>query len=648
MATDEFAHQFFMDTVASHYLQVCTAGAEGQEDIPMAKPKRTRKRRPDEAETRPARKHLAKDEQEPAPIRSPTATATRAGPAIKEERDVDMQQALPVQSPQYSERLPTTPIAQAPTSRPDVPSSYPAPASAPLHSTGTTGHSDEDPRVKEPSEAATSSTAAFLTPPPKARPRSANTTPRGSTTEAQQGTPPDEAELHPSKASPRALALKEIAQKEVGDFIPHDARLKCDFHRIERQHVPEELRIDHPDSGLLLPDLSVFLHLSFFENRDQPTPRKGHGSVYKPDQANSSKFWGTGYYCLFCKLKNRSVSGAWGKPYPTIAALLSHGSGSNCIPIAYLCLLRKQYHWHKERLTAFVLKKNSWVGDKAIWDETRHPNAVIRRIWCIVTTKGMCDEDYAFPPAPGQDDPRQKDDPWKGQRPPALSHRSPPPPPPFNLDPAASIPPPPQESEVQFQTENFPDDPDSSGSSMDDGYQEFTFSPMFLTPKYLESTSSFDIPLLFKAKPVSPSSNTRQHALSIPTGCSSRDLYDAGFRLFRAIPMCRPRKLSHTGDFAFTPSTAKYLCAVPRTSGFFNTQFKEFDPNSDPEDEEQQSDSAETAKSNLTHNDDLHHLLMEALILLKAILLMCPVKSLKSLILMTVRRIQQLVLMEAR
>ena len=68
--------------------------------------------------------------------------------------------------------------------------------------------------------------------------------------------------------------------------------------------------------------------------------------------------------------------------------------------------------------------------------------------------------------------------------------------------------------------------------------------------------------------------------------------------------MCRPRKLSHTGDFAITPSSAKYLCAVPRTSGFFNTQFKEFDPTPNPDDEEQQSDYAETAKSNLTHNDE--------------------------------------------
>ena len=135
-----------MDTVASHYLQVCTAGAKGEEDIPMAKPKRTCKCRPDETETRPAHKHPAKDEQEPAPTCSPTVAATHTGPEIKEERDVDMQQALPVQPPLCSERLPLTPNAQAPISRPDVPPSNPARASAPLHSTETTGHDDEDPK----------------------------------------------------------------------------------------------------------------------------------------------------------------------------------------------------------------------------------------------------------------------------------------------------------------------------------------------------------------------------------------------------------------------------------------------------------------------------------------------------------------------
>ena len=76
VATDEFAHQFFLDTIASDYLHECTAGAEGEEDIPMARPKRTRKRRPDDAETRPARKQQAKDEPEPTTPRPPTTAAS--------------------------------------------------------------------------------------------------------------------------------------------------------------------------------------------------------------------------------------------------------------------------------------------------------------------------------------------------------------------------------------------------------------------------------------------------------------------------------------------------------------------------------------------------------------------------------------------
>ena len=175
-----------------------------------------------------------------------------------------------------------------------------------------------------------------------------------------------------------------------------------------------------------------------------------------------------------------------------------------------------------------------------------------------------------------------------GEAPP--THRSnPSQPPTHNLKPTPNAPPPPvkeipkprysksglKESEVQWHRENFPDDPDSSGSSMEDDVQEFNFSPQCLTPKYLNSTSAFDIPLVFKASPTSPALNARHHTLTIPHGCSSRDLYDAGFRLFRAVPMRMPRKWSHTGDIPLTPSMAKYLCAVPRTSGVFETRFKE-------------------------------------------------------------------------
>ena len=141
---------------------------------------------------------------------------------------------------------------------------------------------------------------------------------------------------------------------------------------------------------------------------------------------------------------------------------------------------------------------------------------------------------------------------------------------------------------------------------MEDDVQEFNFSPQYLTPKYLNSTSAFDIPLVFKASPISPALNARHHTLTIPHGCSSRDLYDAGFRLFRAVPMRMPRKWSHTGDIPLTPSMAKYLCAVPRTSGVFETRFKEYDPSLSefPDDDGPAPNSAAEAEA-CPHNQDL-------------------------------------------
>ena len=53
------------------------------------------------------------------------------------------------------------------------------------------------------------------------------------------------------------------------------------------------------------------------------------------------------------------------------------------MPVAYLCLLRKQYHWHKEKLADFVIKNHYFVGNSPLRDETRHPSAFLEKIWCI-------------------------------------------------------------------------------------------------------------------------------------------------------------------------------------------------------------------------------------------------------------------------
>ena len=161
----------------------------------------------------------------------------------------------------------------------------------------------------------------FLTPPPKARPRTPGSTPRTAakappaTVYADVPKQPASSNptpvLTPAKASPRDQVRAQTIKEEVGDFIAADAKLRCDFHQIKQHHIPPELLAPpEPDEGLTLPDISIFVRKSFFENKDQPPPRKGQGSVFKQDQANSAKFWGTGYYCLFCKLKNKNSSRA--------------------------------------------------------------------------------------------------------------------------------------------------------------------------------------------------------------------------------------------------------------------------------------------------------------------------------------------------
>ena len=343
---------------------------------------------------------------------------------------------------------------------------------------------------------------AFLTPPPKARPRSSNATPRASTpthnephraTEVQQGPPPEEPELVPAKASPRAIAKKEMVQKEVGDFIPHDARLKCDFHRIEKQHVPEELRIDHPDSGLLLPDLSVFLTLSFFLKIEiSLLPAKDMvpcTSLTRPTPPSSGELATTAYSA---SSKTRVCQGLGASPIllllhyfrtgpdPTVFLLLTYASCvSSTIGIRtallILCsrtmpgLVIRPFGVKPGILMLLFVESGVLLPPRACATKTM---AFLLRLGRMILVRRMIHGEDSTP---------------------ALSHRSPPPPPPFNLDPAANIPPPApkempkprysksglKESEVQFHRENFPDDPDSSGSSMDDGYQEFTFPQCF-------------------------------------------------------------------------------------------------------------------------------------------------------------------------
>ena len=94
IATDEFARQFFLDTISQQSAPGCCAGAEADEDTPTFKPKRTRKRRPEEAETRPPRKQLAKDEADTAAANAsvPPPTYTAATHTAKQETDVDMGQ----------------------------------------------------------------------------------------------------------------------------------------------------------------------------------------------------------------------------------------------------------------------------------------------------------------------------------------------------------------------------------------------------------------------------------------------------------------------------------------------------------------------------------------------------------------------------
>ena len=99
--------------------------------MPIFKPKRTRKRRPDETEARPARKQQAKDEPDATADLPPSPAPPANASSVKQERDVEMEQALPSQPPVCEERLPATPNAQEPIRRPGVPPTNPSKTSAP-------------------------------------------------------------------------------------------------------------------------------------------------------------------------------------------------------------------------------------------------------------------------------------------------------------------------------------------------------------------------------------------------------------------------------------------------------------------------------------------------------------------------------------
>ena len=670
---EAFLDTLLKETMTTTSRAISSAGAEGDEDVPLPRPKKTRKRRPEETQQGPARRPHATD----VPEHPPHPTIPKGRPAesgIKPEPDVEMEHSttpvprdpqhaptqeppvqapggksppyVPAPSPDAAPRasasapppnIETAPLPakveckeETPSNPVRIPKAYPGrqppPPSRDAASSSTTQPKPykEMPRKAIPASLLPSDLPmpGFLAPqnppPPKARPR--QRTPPPTLT-------PRAGYTAPSDASPRTREKAAVIARDVGEYISHDAGLLCTKHGLNEQHIPNELRF--MDEGQkILPNIAVFLSKSFFENPRQEKPRRGFGSsLVLNGQHNSDTEWPTGYYCLFCRMKNKINANTWGKPFSTLAALLSHGAGSNCIPIAYLCLLRKQYHWHRAMIATHIITHSAFVGDKAVKDETRHPQAELPRIWNIFTTKGECDPHCQVPPPPGPEDPRRHGDSARGAassnaplfRPthsdplPNLNrHNDPPPTAPLATKieyTKSGL----KQSEREWHLQEFPDDPDSSGSSMEEECNEFSFIALLRTARFPEFKSTMDIPLKFCAKPVSPSLNTKQHSLIIPTGATVREIYDAGYRLFRAVPMRAARKLTHRSDFKLLPTTAAFLCAVPRTSGTFATQFQEFDPAplsttspppAEPEEEDEDSDSAQTAKSAHTPPDE--------------------------------------------
>ena len=163
VATDEFAHQLYLDTIAHHQVPACSAGAEEDEDMPIFKPKRTRKRRPEETEARPARKQQAKDEADAAADHPPSPAPSANACSVKQERDVEMEQALPSQPPVCEERLPATPNAQEPIRRPGAPPTNPNKTSAPQLSTERSMPPTQETKVEHQAQQSNPPNAA---PPP--------------------------------------------------------------------------------------------------------------------------------------------------------------------------------------------------------------------------------------------------------------------------------------------------------------------------------------------------------------------------------------------------------------------------------------------------------------------------------------------------
>ena len=660
---EAFLDSLLQETMVVSARAVFSAGAEGDEDTPLPRPKKTRKRRPEEAQQGPARRPHASDVPE-QPFHPTVPKGHPPESTIKQEADVEMEHDTPPASraaqdapapplqapsaekppyvslhssdaaPRASAQAPPSTIEAAPLppkteckdEAPNIPvrlqKAYPGKQPPPQTQTAASSSNTQPKAYKEmprkaipeslkPNPSTDLPMPGFLTPqnppPPKARPRQRTPTPNPT---PRAGYP------DPSSATPADYEKAAAIERDVGEYVPHDAGLLCTKHGLNEQHIPSELRYTE-DSQRILPAISVFMSQSFFENPRQEKPRRGFGSTLCQGQHNSDTDWPTGYYCLFCRMKNKINANTWGKPFSTLAALFSW-SGIQLYPIAYLCLLRKQYHWHRAMIRTHILTHSAFVGDKAVKDETRHPHASLPRIWNIFTTKGECDAHCRLPPPPGLDDPRR--DSARG----ASSSNAP------LFRPTAPIPdlnrhtnsPPPEYtksglklSERDWHRQEFPDDPDSSGSSMEGDCNEFSFIALLRTNRFAESRSTIDIPLKFATKPVSPSPNTKQHALTIPTGATVREIYDAGYRLFRAVPMRAARKLTHDSNFQLTSRTAGYMCAVPRTSGTFATQFQEYPPatplspspppaDAESEEEDDDTDSAKTAKSAHTPPDE--------------------------------------------
>ena len=96
IASDDFARELFLDTVATCARTSCQAGANDDDDDPAQKPRRTRKRRTEELEARPARRQHAQEEVASAPIDPPSSAETPT--PVEEEQDVNMEPAVSSQA----------------------------------------------------------------------------------------------------------------------------------------------------------------------------------------------------------------------------------------------------------------------------------------------------------------------------------------------------------------------------------------------------------------------------------------------------------------------------------------------------------------------------------------------------------------------